>query len=130
MSNRKIGLVVLAVASLYAGHAVAQEGNWRDGRKVFAKCKTCHSFAEGKTLFGPSLAGVFDRKAGTAPGYSYSGAMQAKNAAGLVWSDETMDAFLTKPKAFIPKTKMNFPGLSDAQDRANIIAYMKRRASR
>ena len=56
--------------------------------------------------------------------------MQAKNAAGLVWSDETMDAFLTKPKAFIPKTKMNFPGLSDAQDRANIIAYMKRRASR
>ena len=56
--------------------------------------------------------------------------MQAKQAEGLVWSAETMDGFLKKPAAFIPKTKMNFPGLPDAQDRANVIAYVKRRATR
>lgn len=130
MAMHRIGMVLLAFLAMQAGSAAAQEGNWRDGRKVFAKCKTCHSFREGKKLFGPSLAGVFDRKAGTAPGYTYSDAMQAKSAAGLVWTDETMAEFLLKPGAFIPKTKMNFPGIADAQERADVIAYVKRRASR
>lgn len=129
MLNCKTGMAALALVAVCTGHAVAQEGDWREGRAVFQKCMACHSFSEGQHQFGPSLHGIFDREAGTVPGYAYSAAMQAKLAGGLVWTEETMDEFLAKPGAFIPKTKMNFPGLPDARDRANVIAFVKRRAA-
>lgn len=124
-------MMVFGLTALQVGSSLAAEaGDWRQGRAVFARCASCHSFTEGQHRFGPSLHGVFDRKAGTIPGYPYSEGMQAKGAAGLVWTAETMDLFLTKPGEFIPRTKMNYPGLPDAQDRANVIAYVKRRAAK
>ncbi|MEX2615543.1 MAG: cytochrome c family protein [Alphaproteobacteria bacterium] len=123
-------MAALAFVALCAGQTAAQEGDWREGRQVFQKCKACHSFTEGQHQFGPSLYGIFGREAGTVPDYAYSAEMRAKLVGGLVWTEETMDEFLTKPGAFIPKTKMNFPGLPDAQDRANVIAFVKRRAAK
>ena len=57
--------------------------------------------------------------------YRYSKAIKAAGENGIVWNDENLDEFLTKPKKFVPKTKMTFPGLKKAADRANVIAYMK-----
>jgi cytochrome c len=70
---------------------------------------------------GPSLFGVVGRPAGTAPGYNYS---EANKSSGKTWDDATLDTYLTNPKALVPGTKMVFPGLPDAADRANVIAYL------
>mgnify|MGYP002631614519 CR=1 FL=1 len=92
------------------------------GEKVFNKCKACHKIEDGVNATGPSLYGVVGRKSGTEAGYSYSEAMASK---GSDWSLENLDHFLTKPKDFIPGTKMGFAGLKDIQDRANVIAYLQ-----
>jgi cytochrome c len=68
------------------------------------------------------MFGVVGRKAGTSEGYRFSKAMKAS---GVTWDEASLDKFLKKPKKFVPKTKMGFPGLKKDADRANIIAYLK-----
>ena len=96
------------------------------GAKVFKKCAACHAVGDGaKNKVGPHLNDVFGRTAGTTDGYKYSKAMIQAGEEGLVWNDETMDAFLLKPKKFIKKTKMAYGGLKKDKDRGNLIAYLK-----
>ena len=94
------------------------------GEKTAAKkCGSCHTFNDGgSTKQGPNLFGIMGRaKAGVA-GFGYSSAMA--NFGGD-WSYEDMNGFLAKPKKFIPKTKMAFPGFKKVGDRANVIAYLR-----
>jgi cytochrome c len=71
----------------------------------------------------PSLAGVFGRKAGTAEGFHrYSDALRS---ADLVWNEDALNAFLADPQAFLPGNRMTFPGIRDAQARADVIAYLQ-----
>lgn len=109
-------------------------GDAAKGAKVFKKCKVCHSLAAGKNGQGPTLHGVFGRKAGAVEGFKFSKAMIDS---GVVWSDETMDGYIENPKKYMPKNKMAFPGIkakkkaSDAkkakkaQQRADLIAYLR-----
>jgi len=98
------------------------DGNADTGAKIFKlKCGMCHTTVAGQNKIGPSLAGVFDRKAATAPVYHYSEAM--KNS-GLTWDALTLDSYLTLPKAKVPGTKMTFAGLPKDTDRADVIAYL------
>jgi cytochrome c len=90
------------------------------GKTVFHKCQVCHQL--GKNAVGPNLVGVVGRKAGTEPGYNYSDAL--KNS-GITWDDANLNAWLEGPKAKVPGTKMLFPGLKDANDRANVIEFLK-----
>ncbi len=90
------------------------------GKVVFHKCQVCHQI--GKNAVGPNLVGVFGRKAGTEENYTYSNAL--KNS-GITWDDANLESWLEGPSKKVPGTKMLFPGLKDATDRANVIAYLK-----
>jgi cytochrome c len=94
-----------------------------NGQRVFARCRACHTIAEGgPNMTGPNLHGVFGRQAGTAPKYTYTKAVQQ---AGFAWDAERLDHWLQNPRTFLPGNKMSFPGLPDATDRRDVIAYLK-----
>ncbi len=120
--RRALVLFVAVVLGLSPAHAA---GNAESGKKIFAKCKACHSVKPGKHRVGPSLAGVIGRVAGTAPGYKYSKAMQAYGASGIVWNEQTLDTYLTNPRQVVKGTKMTFPGLKKPEQRADLNAFLK-----
>ncbi|MDA0785518.1 MAG: cytochrome c family protein [Proteobacteria bacterium] len=96
------------------------------GEKGFKRCATCHTFDKGgANKVGPNLFGVVGGAKGSASGFAYSDAL--KTMAGS-WSYDELNAFLTKPKDFLAGTKMTFAGIRSAQDRANIIAFMRQHA--
>lgn len=116
--------IAIAALILSAGEASAQ-GDATAGEQVFKKCTVCHSIGVGATnKVGPELNAVLGRTAGTLPDFNYSQAMKDKGAGGLVWTPDTLSQFLTKPKDFVPGTKMSFPGLPKPEDVANVIAYI------
>jgi cytochrome c len=94
------------------------------GEASFAKCMACHTIAAGGAAgIGPNLNGVVGTAIGShAPGFAYS---EALTSVGGNWTYEALDAWLKSPKAFANGTKMSFPGLSDPQERANVLAYMR-----
>jgi cytochrome c len=93
------------------------------GMKIFKKCATCHSIGKGEAAkVGPNLYGVVGRKkASTA--FAYSDAMKAKGGA---WDSESINTFVTKPKDYVPGTKMAYPGLKKPQDRADVILFLEK----
>lgn len=103
---------------------VEWNGDPEKGAKVAKKCFVCHVVgSNGKGRIGPNLTGVFGRTSGTLEGYKYSKAMKE---AAVVWSASTLDAFLTQPRKFVPKTKMSFPGVKNEQQRHDLIAFLLR----
>jgi len=124
MRKMAAAAAVLAVTG-FAGTALA-DGDAAAGEKVFNKCKACHQVGDGaQNRVGPVLNGIVGRAAGTAEGFKYSDAMVAKAGEGLVWSEDELKAFLTKPKDYLPGTKMSFPGLKKEDDIENVLAYLK-----
>lgn len=102
---------------------VAEAADIEAGKTVFNRCKACHKLEEGgHTTLGPSLHGLWGRKAGTLEGYSYSEAM--KNS-GVTWDDDTLAKYLRDPKTFIAGNKMAFPGIKDDTEIVNLLAYLK-----
>jgi cytochrome c len=107
-------------AALVAQPAAAQDH--AQGEQLFRKCVACHTLeANGRNRVGPRLHGLFGRVAGSVPDYRYS---EALKQSGVIWNDQTLDAYLKDAEAFLPGTKM-YGGLSLDEDRANLIAYLK-----
>ena len=96
------------------------------GEKTFKKCKACHQVGEGaKNRTGPHLNDVIGRVVGSVEGYKYSKGFTAAGADGVIWTEETLAEFLTKPKAFIKGTKMTFAGFKKVEDIAAVTAYLQ-----
>ena len=102
--------------------SIANSADPVNGKKVFRKCSACHSLQEGKNKIGPSLYNLLGRKAGSVDGYKYSKAMKNSD---VVWDEESLDKFLTKPRKFIPKTKMSFRGIKKKSLRDALISFFK-----
>lgn len=103
------------------------EGDPKKGKRVFNKCRACHTLEAGKNRIGPSLHGMFGRRAGTAPGYKFSKAMKkygAKDGANVIWTPELFRTYIAKPRKVVKGTKMAFPGLKKKADRDNLTAYL------
>jgi len=92
------------------------------GETAAKKCQACHTFEKGgPNRVGPNQWGVVGREKGGHAGFNYSAAMKAK---GGSWTVDDLDKFIQNPKAFVPGTSMGFAGVSKAQERADIIAYL------
>lgn len=92
------------------------------GQAYFARCSACHSIGQGGPAgVGPNLWGVMGHAIGSRPDYAYSQAMRGH---GGTWDWETTNAFLRSPRAFMPATRMTFYGVSDPQDRADVMLYL------
>ena len=117
---------ILAVVALFvlgsAASAASLTGDPARGEQLYEACTDCHSL--DKNDVGPRHRGVFGRRAGSLPDYSYSEALKSSN---IVWNEETLDKWLTDPQALVPGVKMFFH-LDNAQDRADVIAFLKERA--
>lgn len=123
MKTISIAAAAFVAIAMAAGSAGAADV--KKGKRVFNKCKACHSLKEGKKKLGPSLHGIIGRKAGTSPKFKYSKAMKTS---GLTWDEETLREFLRKPKKLVKGTKMAFPGLKKASDLDNLMAYLKEKS--
>ncbi len=97
------------------------------GEKIFGKCKACHNADKGgANQVGPNLWNVVGAPIAHHEGFSYSPALAGKS--GGKWTYEELDTYLTSPKSFAPGTKMTFAGLTKAEDRANVIAFLRSRS--
>ncbi|MBU6165177.1 MAG: c-type cytochrome [Alphaproteobacteria bacterium] len=112
-------LLALA-AGLIAAPAAAQDA--KAGEKAFAQCRACHSVVRGQNRIGPSLAGVAGRRIAGVAGFNYSAALKRRTGN---WTDANLNAWLTRPAAWAPGTRMAFAGIPDARRRADMIAYLK-----
>jgi cytochrome c len=112
-----------AVLALLAtsGPAFAAEGDAKRGEEVYHRCLACHALKANRV--GPKHCGLFGHKAGTAPNYQYSSAMKKY---GVTWNADTLDHFIQNPMQVVPGTKMGYAGIKDPQERADLIAYLKR----
>jgi cytochrome c len=120
------GLVALLALG---GQPSADEatGDPERGAQLFRSCLACHSLSWGEHRTGPSLAGMLGRRAGMAEGFArYSPALQE---ADVIWTEDTLDAWLADPEGVIPGNRMTFPGIDDAQARADLIAYLEAAAA-
>jgi len=114
------GLIAAMAVFVMAAAPARAGGDAEHGRVLYAQCQICHQIA--KNSIGPRHMGLFGRKAGSLPDYNYSTAL--KNS-GIVWNEQTLNRWLSGPSKMVPGTKMFISGVSDPQDRADIIAYLK-----
>jgi len=117
-----IRAAALLTMLLLAGAARA-DGDAARGEARFQDCAACHKLEAGANNVGPSLHGIFSRKAGELPDFRYSPALKRS---GIVWTPQTLDAFLTNPQALVPGNRMPYAGMADAGNRADLIAYLSK----
>jgi cytochrome c len=101
--------------------AARADGDPARGEARFQECAACHRLEAGANEVGPSLHGVFTRKAGELADFRYSPAMKRS---GIVWTAETIGQYIADPQAMIPANRMPYAGMASAADRADLIAYL------
>ena len=116
----------VVVAAFSAAAAADDFGDPLAGEQVYKQCKSCHHVGDGaKHRIGPHLNGIFGRQAASHEDFRYSKALMRVGAGGLEWHADTLNAFLENPKAMASGTRMSFKGLESADDRLNVIAYLR-----
>jgi cytochrome c len=114
-----IGLSTIALSS----PSLAQHGDAARGQRNFRLCAPCHSLEPDQNMTGPSLSGLWSRKAGSLPSFErYSDALKSS---GIIWDDRSLDAWLADPNEMVPDNEMPFNGVKDPQQRADLLAFLK-----
>lgn len=123
----RILLAICSVAAALAGAATAQPlGDAAKGAKLWDQCRICHEIgADAQDRVGPHLNGLFGRRAATHAGFDYSAPMQRAGTDGLVWTHETLDAYIENPRALVSGTRMSFRGMPKEADRADLLAFLR-----
>ena len=113
----------LLVATVSGAFVAVSEGNPSRGQRIFGACAACHSLQPNQNMTGPSLAGLWNRKAGMVTSFTrYSPALESSN---IVWDDKTLDAWIENPQHLVPGNQMTFQGIKDAGQRADLLAFLK-----
>ena len=107
-------------AASTATTADAAHGDAARGEQIWSRCQACHALQYDRT--GPRHCGLFGRKAGSVPGFDYSPAMKRS---GIVWNATTLDRFIADPLGTVPGTTMGYAGVTDPQERADLIAFLR-----
>lgn len=110
----------LLAASACANAAADPVGVSKRGAEIYTRCAACHALEYNRT--GPKHCGVVGRKSASVPGFDYSPAMRG---AKLTWDEKSLDRFLADPLNTVPGTTMTYAGISDPQERADVIAYLR-----
>ena len=119
-SNSLVGVAALALTLSLGCGAARAAGDAAHGKEIYdTRCSACHSLDANRV--GPMHRGVYGRKAGSVPDYAYSAGVEAS---AVIWTDATLDTWLTEPRAFIPGAKMTFR-LGQKADRDDVIAYLE-----
>jgi cytochrome c len=108
--------------TLLAAGAARADGDVARGEAKFGDCAACHKLEAGANNVGPSLHGIFARKAGEIADFRYSPAMKRS---GISWTPETLDKFISDPQSLVPANRMPYAGMASAADRADLIAYLQ-----
>src|SRR5258706_14065534 len=115
--------IVALVTFASLSSALAEQGDASRGQQDFRACAPCHSLESDRNMTGPSLAGLWGRKAGGLPSFErYSDALKSS---GIIWDDRSLDGWLTDPDRLVPDNEMPFNGIKDARDRADLLAFLK-----
>ena len=115
--------MLAGILAIIAGDAPAQSSR---GATVFMACAACHNSPNpAAPSVGPSLRGIYGKRAGSQRRYSYSRALKEAGAAGLVWNDKNLHAYLANPRGFIAGNRMAFGGIKSRADRNAVINYLK-----
>ena len=122
VSARGRRLIWATAIAAVAGTAHA-EGDAARGEKKYEECVACHTIERGVHNVGPSLHGVFERKAGELTDFRYSAALKRS---GITWTAQTMDTFIADPQKVVPANRMPYAGMPNAGDRADLIAYLQK----
>jgi cytochrome c2 len=115
--------LVAATAIMAAAGAARADGDPARGEKRFEDCVACHSTERGVNNVGPTLYGVFERKAGEVSDFRYSPALKRS---GITWTAQALDAFIADPQKAVPANRMPYAGMPDAADRADLVAYLQK----
>jgi cytochrome c len=110
-----------ALSVVLLSGAARADGDAARGEARFQDCAACHRLEAGANNVGPSLHGIFTRRAGEIADFRYSPAIKRS---GIVWTPETLDKFITDPQALVPGNRMPYAGMANASDRADLIAYL------
>ena len=116
-------LFVRAIALVAMIGVARADGDAARGEKKFEECAACHALERGLNNLGPSLYGVFQRKAAALEEFRYSPALKRS---GIVWTAATIDTFIADPQASVPANRMPYAGMPAAADRADLIAYLQK----
>ncbi len=119
-------LILCFIVLAWLASPPAQASDIKKGARIYKKCAACHMIgAQASNHIGPQLNNIVGRAIAALSDYKYSRAMKTYAISEKTWGLENLNAYLENPRATVRGTRMSFAGLRKAQDRADVIAYMK-----
>ncbi len=122
MTTRARTISATATALLLAAGVAVAQGDAKRGQKLFEECHACHALERGVQGVGPSLYGVFGRRAAELDDFRYSPALKRS---GITWTPKTLDVYIADPQKAVPANRMPYAGMPEARDRADLLIYMQ-----